>query len=186
MKNQRKKILAISGSIRVQSTNLHILKAIAEMTSADWDVQIYNNLANLPHFNPDLDKDNLPEIVAQFRELVNDADGVLFCTPEYVFSLPGALKNALEWAVSTTVFSDKPVAVITASASGEKAHESLLLILKTIQTIIADEATLLIQGAKGKVNAEGKITDKITLENIKKLISSFSEVLNQAKKAIIY
>ena len=67
-----------------------------------------------------------------FRKSIEEADAVLICTPEYVFSLPGILKNALEWTVSTTVFSDKPTALLTASSSGEKAHESLLLVMKTL------------------------------------------------------
>ncbi len=64
----------------------------------------------------DLDGENPPEAVLAFRKQIAAADGVLICTPEYVFTLPGSLKNALEWCVSTTIFSQKPTGLITASA----------------------------------------------------------------------
>jgi NAD(P)H-dependent FMN reductase len=107
---------------------------------------------------------------------------VLICTPEYVFSLPGALKNAIEWCVSTTVFSEKPVALITASASGIKAHESLQLILKTIYADVREETQTLIQGAKGKVGDDGEIKDPATAQQLKNLATAFAVQLNEKKK----
>ena len=101
----------------------------------------------------------------------------MICTPEYVFSLPGSLKNALEWCVSTTVLSHKPVGLITASASGEKAQEQLRLIMKTLETNFNEETELLIKGIKGKMNDQGKITDHKTMEEIKKFITSFKKLL---------
>ena len=122
----KKKILAISGSIRKNSTNEFILKAIADLYRNELEVRVYNQIDQLPYFNPDLVKNeqSVPKTVKEFYQLIEEADGVLICTPEYVFSLPGALKNALEWTVSTTVFSYKPFAFIVASASGEKAFDS--------------------------------------------------------------
>jgi len=143
------------------------------------EFEIYTELAGLPHFNPDLDKDSAPTLVEELREKIKKADGVLICTPEYVFSLPGVLKNALEWCVSTTVFSAKPVAIITASASGAKAHESLQLIMKTIESELRPETQLLIQGAKGKVSSEGEIKDKSTADQLKNLAAAFAAHLNE-------
>ena len=87
------------------------------------------------------------------------------------------MKNALEWFVSTTVFSNKKVGLVTASASGEMAHEQLLLIMKTLDASFDDSLQLLIQGVRGKVNAEGKIIDpetEIALQNfVKNLANHF-------------
>ena len=127
-----KKILAISGSTRAESVNLYILQAIAEMYKHAADFVIYSEIDKLPHFNPDLDKDPLPETVIDLRKKIEAADAVLICTPEYVFSLPGSFKNAIEWMVSTTLFTDKPAALITASSSGQKAHEALNLVMRTV------------------------------------------------------
>lgn len=145
------KILAISGSTRKNSSNGAILNFIAEQYKEVLDVEIFDKIDKLPHFNPDLDNENPPNEIVDFRNLIQSADGVLVCTPEYVFSLPGSLKNTIDWNVSTTIFSNKPVAIIVAAASGEKALESLGLIMTTIESKISSK--LLIQGAKGKIGA---------------------------------
>ncbi|GJM34666.1 MAG: FMN reductase [Saprospiraceae bacterium] len=168
----RKTIFAISGSTKKTSANLAILKAIASMYTDQLDIQIYEGIDQLPHFNPDLDQEPFPSAVIEFRELINQADGVLICTPEYVFSLPGALKNAIEWTVSTTVFSDKPVGLITAASSGEKAFESLGLIMTTIMAKVTPAAQLLIKAPKTKLNEQGNIKDKATLEKIDNLMQA--------------
>lgn len=175
----KKKILAISGSTRKDSSNLQIIKAIAELAGGQYDIEIYSDLALLPHFNPDIDKEGAtPKIIEDLRSKISTADGILICTPEYVFSLPGSLKNAIEWMVSTTLFSHKPVAIITAAASGEKAHESLLLIMKTLEAKLRPKSQLLISGVRAKVSSTGEIKDEPTLNRIKELISDFTRVLN--------
>jgi NAD(P)H-dependent FMN reductase len=172
-----KKIFAISGSTRSNSSNLKILKQIAELSKDLFEIKIFESLADIPHFNPDLDTENPPQQVTYFRNEIQAADGIIICTPEYVFSLPGSLKNALEWCVSTTIFSNKKVGLITASASGEKGHEELQLIMKTIEASFNVETSLLIQGVRGKVNADGNIVDDLTLLQIQNFITAFDKHL---------
>lgn len=169
---ERKRILAISGSTKSTSTSHLILKFIAEAYKDLLEVELYTEIATLPHFNPELEGDMLPAEVASFRQKIEQAEGVLFCTPEYVFSLPGSLKNAIEWNVSTTLFSHKPVALIVAAASGMKAFESLALIMTTIESILPDTSKLLIQGAKGKIDLEGKIKNQVLQTQIKEVLAS--------------
>ena len=173
----KKKILSILGSTRKESVNLYILKAIADMYTdiAEWI--IYTKIDHLPHFNPDLDKEAFPETVIHFRKLIEEADGVLICTPEYVFSLPGSLKNAIEWTVSTTLFTNKPTALITAASSGQKAQEALNLLMRTIGVKMAVNSSLLIQAPKTKISIDGNITDDATQKAIRELIDSFLELL---------
>nr|WP_294787003.1 NAD(P)H-dependent oxidoreductase [uncultured Flavobacterium sp.] len=169
------KILAISGSTRKDSSNFKILKYISSQLKPEFEFEIFEDLDQLPHFNPDLDTDNPPEQIVSFRNKIIKADGIIICTPEYVFSLPGSLKNALEWLVSTTIFSNKKTGLITASASGEMGHEQLLLIMKTLQAACDSETTLLIQGVRGKINSMGEITDSETanvLQNFTKKIEN--------------
>ena len=174
-----KKILAISGSTRAESVNLYILEAIAEMYKESADFVIYNKIDKLPHFNPDLDKDPLPETVIDLRKKIEAADAVLICTPEYVFSLPGSFKNAIEWMVSTTLFTDKPAALITASSSGQKAHEALNLVMRTVGVKLTDNGSLLIQAPKTKISIDGKITDEPTLSAIRDLMDALIGMLSQ-------
>jgi NAD(P)H-dependent FMN reductase len=87
--------------------------------------------------------------------------------------IPGSLKNLLDWTVSSSDFSQKPVAVITASTLGEKAHESLLGTLRVIEAKIEDAATLVISHIKAKVNDNAEITDENAKEAVKKVMQTF-------------
>ena len=90
-----------------------------------FELKIYEDLKLFPHFDPELSTGQPPKPVADLRQVISEADGALICTPEYVFSIPSGLKNAIEWCISTTIFSDKPTAIITASANGERGHEEV-------------------------------------------------------------
>lgn len=167
------KIVAITGSTRKKSSNYKILKYISEHIKPNFEVEIFEDLDRIPHFNPDLDTENPPEEISLFRNKIMEADGIIICTPEYVFSLPGSLKNALEWCVSTTIFSNKKAGLITASASGEMGHEQLLLIMKTLEAKFDDNTQLLIQGIRGKIDAEGKIINEETEIALQNFINNF-------------
>lgn len=176
----RKNILGICGSASQNSVNLSILKWISKSEKSDFNLEIIDSLTDLPHFKTELTDTNVPDIISDFRSRIANADGVIICTPEYIFSIPSGLKNLIEWCVSTTVFSDKPIGLITASASGEKGHEELQLIMKTVQTKFTEETTLLIKGIKGKVSKDGKILDKSTEEELKKFVQSFDTFIQNA------
>lgn len=84
--------------------------------------------------------------------------------------------------MSTTVFTDKPLALITASANGEKAHEELQLIMETLMTKFTFETTLLIQGVKGKIDNNGNITDSQTKEKLTNFIDAFKMLIQHSYK----
>lgn len=174
-----KKIFAISGSTRKGSSNEAILKFIAEKYKDSIELELFEGIETLPHFSPDLTDDEISASVHSFRERISHADGVIVCSPEYVFSLPGSLKNAIEWCVSTTVFSGKATAIIVASGLGEKAFESLDLVLSTMEATIAEGAKLLISGVKGKISSEGEIHHEETLLKIDRLIETLIASTNK-------
>ncbi len=163
-----KKILAICGSTRSDSANLKLLRVLAQWAGSSYDFTIYEGLAALPHFNPDLDVEPAPEAVTALRQQITEANGVIICTPEYVFSLPGSLKNALEWMVSTIIFDGKPTGLITASASGEKGHEQLQLVMRTLSAAFTEETQLLVKSVKAKVSTDGQIKDAATEEQLRR------------------
>lgn len=173
----RIKIFVINGSASENSANQKLIDRFVGLTEDYFDVTVFNGLKTLPHFNPELSIDGTPKAVLNFRDSIKNADGILICTPEYVFSIPSGLKNAIEWCVSTTVFSDKPLGLITASAHGEKGHEELQLIMKTIMTKFTAETTLVIQGVKGKLNEQGEIINSKTLEDLNKFIEAFKTLV---------
>lgn len=172
MDHQPKKILAILGSTRKNSVNKIILDTLKKLYQDKLYIEIYDQIAALPHFNPDLEDEAIPLKVKEFYQLIGQANGVIICSPEYVFSLPGALKNAIEWTVVTTLFSDKPLAIIVASSLGEKAFESLELIMTTIGAKIEQDAKLLISGSNSKVNKENNTLKEAVLSDLKKLMES--------------
>ncbi|MCW3102122.1 MAG: NADPH-dependent reductase [Bacteroidetes bacterium] len=177
----KKNILAISGSTRRNSINESILKFIKEKYSAEVNVELFTGIDSLPHFNPDLDNEQAPASVKAFRQLVRKADGVIICTPEYVFSLPGSLKNALEWMVSTIIFAKKPTALIVASGMGEKAFESLQLIMRTLEANFTGDTALLISGARSRFDAAGMPKDEPTAQELDRAVSSLLKVIEKIK-----
>ena len=114
-----------------------------------------------------------PCVISEFRKAIEDADGVLICTPEYLFSIPSGLKNALEWCVSTTVFSAKACGLITASTDGTHGHAQLQLLIKTLLGTDSECTTLLIPGIRSKLNELGKIKDRGTLDDLQKFYTAF-------------
>jgi len=174
---QKNNILAIIGSTRANSSNLKLVRKLAELSAGIFEFTYFEKIAELPHFNPDLDKEDPPAAITALRQLVADADAVIICTPEYVFSLPGSLKNAIEWFVSTTIFSGKPVGLITAAASGDKADEELQLVMRTIEAKFSAGTTLLIKGIKGKFDTDGNLIDQGTIEQLQIFIRAFQEQL---------
>ncbi len=177
---KKKQIMAINGSASPNSSNLAILNKIAVLSHQTLDIKVIDDLAELPHFKTELTDINVPEKIVQFRNAIASADGILICTPEYVFSIPSGLKNAIEWCVSTTVLSNKPTGLITASASGEKGHEELQLIMKTVMARFTPETLLLIQGVKSKVNNDGDIIDENTKKAIENFVKYFIELIQKS------
>jgi NAD(P)H-dependent FMN reductase len=171
------RIFIINGSASSGSSNERLIERMADMLRSEFDVTIFSDLKKLPHFDPQLSDANPPEQVKDSRTQIQNAAGVIICTPEYVFSIPSGLKNAIEWCVATTVFSDKPLGIVTASLHGQKGHEELQLIMRTVMAKFTDETTLLIQGVKGKIDERGEITSESTKHALETFVMSFRNLV---------
>lgn len=152
------KVLAISGSLSAMSSNTALLSAAGKVAPAGTEIMLYDGLAELPHFSPDLDIDPLPASVAALRARIAAVDALAICSPEYAHGMPGSLKNALDWLVSAVEPIGKPVLLISASPSGAAyAHAHLLEVLRTMMG-----AHLVDGGAhvfsRNKLDASGAIT----------------------------
>ncbi|UEG49536.1 NAD(P)H-dependent oxidoreductase [Ferruginibacter lapsinanis] len=176
----KKKIFVIIGSASENSANQQLVENIASLTKDDFTFTIFTDLKSLPHFDPERSTDDPPKSIIHLRNEIENADGLLICTPEYIFSIPSGLKNLLEWCVATSIFSDKPTALLTASASGQKGHEELQLIMKTLMARFTNDTALLIQGIKGKINEQGEITHPKTAEELIKFIHAFKALINNS------
>lgn len=173
-------ILAISGSLRASSSNTRLVRAIARLAPANMEITLYEGLADLPHFSPDLDSDTPPASVLTLRQLLQTADGVLICTPEYAFGVPGSLKNALDWTVSSGDLMRKPTAVISASplwGGGDKAHASLLLTLSALGASVPEGGTLTIPMVNKKLDANSEIVDAETKQALISVLAALARTI---------
>lgn len=168
-------ILGISGSLKSTSSNTSILNTIAQIAPENCKLVLYKGLEDLPHFNPEIDNDPPPQAVSNFRKQIKSADAVIICTPEYAFGIPGSLKNALDWTVSSGELVEKPMAVISASPSfmgGDKALASLLLTLSALSADIPENATLSIPSIYKKLNEQNELNDTDTINQLSTLLNS--------------
>jgi chromate reductase, NAD(P)H dehydrogenase (quinone) len=136
------RILAISGSLRATSLNTAVLTAGSMLAPPETEIVFYSGLPDLPAFNPDLDTGEPPKPVQIFRREIGKADGLLISAPEYARGLPGSLKNALDWLVSSSEFPGKPIALINTSPRSVDAQAQLRLILTTMSARLIDAASI--------------------------------------------
>ncbi len=150
------KILAISGSVRIGSTNSALLTAIARASGSDHQINLYDGLTQLPVFSPDVNGDETPRSVRSLAQQVGDADGLIFSSPEYARALPGGLKNAIDWLVPREELIAKPICLVHASDRGDDMLHSLRNVLNTV-SINFDEDNFL------KIPLMGMSSDQMEL-----------------------
>ena len=136
------KFVAISGSLRNGSSNTAVLRAAARLAPREVDVVLFDGIAGLPFFNPDLDGDEVPASVAAFRAVIGSADAILISSPEYARGVAGVMKNALDWLVASVEFPNKPVALINTSPRATHALAALTLTLETMSAQLVKEASI--------------------------------------------
>ena len=148
------RVATICGSTQVASVNRRLIAAMRELAGPGFAFEAYEGLTALPHFDPDLDGGEPPAEVEGLREAIARADAVLISTPEYALGVPGTLKNAMDWMVSSMRLSKKPVALVTAATAGFRAHASLLGTLLVIEARMTSGTQLLVSGARAKVKGD--------------------------------
>ena len=177
-KNMSKKnILAIIGSASQPSSNESLVNSISQIIGDDFQITIFKDLKQLPHFDPELSSNNPPVSIVNLRATIEQAEGIIICTPEYIFSIPSGLKNMLELCVATTIFQDKPLGIITASASGEKGHAELQLIMQTVMAKFNEDTTLLIKGIRSKIAENGEIKDLQLEQELRKFLKALRRLI---------
>ena len=170
----KKKILAISGSLRVHSSNAALLRAAAALASDTTTFTFCDrHLGALPLFNPDLDAEGAvpPPAVEQFRALLRAADGVLVCCPEYAHGVPGALKNALDWIVSSGELEGKPVALIVASpGGGDFARAALTPTLEVMGAKLLANVSLTV--GHRQIDEHGNVSSPDVVDELERTVAA--------------
>src|SRR5579859_7594678 len=138
------RVLAISGSLRSQSTNTLLLRAVARLAPQELEIELFQEMHRLPPFNPDLEGQDTSGPVARLRKALRESAAILFSTPEYAHGIPGVLKNALDWVVGSGELSGKPVVLVNASSRGTYAIASLKEVLTTMDARLLHDAEVTI------------------------------------------
>jgi chromate reductase len=175
------KILAISGSLRAASHNTALLLAAAELAPEGVEVELYQDLEALPPYNEDRDTEQPPAEVARLREAIDDADAVLFSTPEYNTTMPGQVKQVVDWASRPhgpgAALWGKPVAAIGASITDYGAmwaQDHLRRALGIAGARVLD-TELAVANATERFDDQGRLTDPETRERLAELLEALVE-----------
>lgn len=176
-------ILGIAGSLRRTSYNRGILRAAQELVPEGAKIEIFE-LDGIPPFNQDEEK-NPPREVTELKERIRAADGVLLCTPEYNYSVPGVLKNAIDWAsrpYGDSAWNDKPVAVMGASVGGlgtARAQYHLRQSFVFLNMHPMNGPEVMIANAAERFDEQGNLKDAKTKELIQKTLQNFVQWIRQ-------
>jgi chromate reductase len=131
------RILGICGSLQAESSNLTLLQTAVELAPMGVEVVLYEGLRELPHFNPDLERAATLPAVDELRRAVTASDALLIASPEYGHSLPGSLKNAIDWLIGTGELERKLVAITCAVPAPERGRKGLQALSQTLGAVSA-------------------------------------------------
>lgn len=168
------RILAISGSLRANSLNTELLRACGLLAPPSVRVTIFDGLASLPHFNPDLDAEGgvLPTSIEEFRRQVGEADAMLISSPEYAHGIPGSLKNALDWLVSASELVYKPIGLINISPRSNYAYASMREILATMSTLLVPAALVELPLTRSTLSAQTIASNPAIADRLRSALTS--------------
>jgi chromate reductase len=170
------RILGIAGSLRRESYNRGALRAAQQLIPEGATLDVFE-LDGIPGFNQDKEQ-NPPEKVAELKRRIVEADAILFVTPEYNYSVPGVLKNAIDWAsrpYGESAWNGKPAAIMGASIGGiatARAQYHLRQIMVFLNMFPLNQPEVMIGNAAERFDAQGNLTDDTTKEYIRKLLEN--------------
>lgn len=167
-------IIAFTGSLREKSYNMAALRAAAELLPESATLEIVD-LSQIPFFNEDVEAEGVPQVIVNFKEKLAAADAILISTPEYNYSIPPVLKNALDWASRGTELplSGKPLAIMSASQGmlgGGYVQYHLRQVCAKLHLQTLNGPKVLITNASKKFDQNGKLIDDFTKKSITKLL----------------
>ena len=176
------KILAFAGSLRKGSFNKALVRVAVEVAPQNVSMEVFD-LEGIPPFNQDLEN-TPPQRVKEFKEKIRDADALMIATPEYNYSVPGVLKNALDWAsrpYTQNVLAGKTVAVMSASTGrfgGARAQYHLRQSFVRLNMHTVNQPEVMLSSAAENVDANGRLTNEETRTLIKQLIEALVALIN--------
>ena len=171
-------VLGIAGSLRRGSYNRALLRAAIELAPPDLAIETFERLAEIPLYDADLESRGEPEPVVALKAAMRAADGILIVTPEYNHSIPGVLKNAIDWAsrpAATPAFGGKPIAILGATPGNGATIRAQLALRQALDTgtQIMPRPEVLIAKAGERFDEAGRLTDEQTRKHVARLLEAF-------------
>jgi NAD(P)H-dependent FMN reductase len=154
-------ILALCGSLRSASSNLTVLQCLGHLVPDGVTVELFDGIGALPLFNPDLDAEPLPEAVSALRQAIGTADALVISSPEYAHGMAGAMKNALDWLVSSLEFPAIHIALINTAQRARHSDAQLREVLTTMSARLVKEASITLPLSGRAVTALGILSDPV-------------------------
>ncbi|AOO84900.1 NADPH-dependent FMN reductase [Bosea vaviloviae] len=184
-KNRPVRIIGISGSLRAGSFNTAALRAAIELAPEGVTIETAE-IGDLPLYNDDVRLVGFPPPAQRLREQLSAADAILFVTPEYNYSIPGVLKNAIDWASRppSQPFDGKPVAIMGASGGilgTARAQYQLRQMLIFLNAFPINKPEVMIGQAPTKFDEDGRLTDEPTRDFIRQLLEALAAWTNRLR-----
>jgi chromate reductase, NAD(P)H dehydrogenase (quinone) len=181
------KVLAFCGSLRQGSYNRMALRAALELVPEGMTIEVFDRIREFPLYDEDVKAKGFPPPVEEFREKIRAADALLIVTPEYNYSMPGVLKNAIDWASRPPdqPFHDKAVAVMGASPGvigTARAQYHLRQSLVFLNAFFVNKPEVMIGGAPQKFDDKGNLTDEATRTFIRQLLEGLADLTRRLKR----
>jgi chromate reductase len=184
------KILAISGSLRAGSHNTALLRAARRVGGGGLDIEIYRGLRDIPPYDMDLDTPHhRPAAAGELRRRIAEADGLLIATPEFNYSVPGVLKNALDWASTDWSRTEgfplyrKPAAILGAAPTrfgSVRAQLALRQVFVWTNTDVVVNPELVVSRSHERLDASGEFADETTLTRLGELLDALEAKIRKA------
>lgn len=178
-------ILTICGSLRKDSFNKSILRALPALAPSSFQFRDAPSFGSFPIYNADEQGGGgFPDAVVSFADAVRSADAVVIGSPEYNYSVPGGLKNALDWVsrLKEQPFVGKPVALMSASGGalgGARMQYHMRQIMVFLNARVFNTPEIFVGAAQSKIDGQGNLTDEATKELLKKQLAAFEVFINR-------
>jgi chromate reductase len=182
--NRSLEVVSICGSLRHGSFNAAVQRSLPELAPAGMAIAALPGVGDMPLYNADVQAQGFPKPVTGMADAIRRADGVIFCSPEYNYSVPGVLKNAIDWLsrLPDQPFKNKPVLIQSASQGvfgGARMQYHLRQVMVFVEALVFNKPEVMVAQAQNKVDGELKLTDQATRDFIKVQLAAFETFIRK-------
>jgi chromate reductase len=181
------RVISICGSLRKGSFNAALQCMLPELAPAGMSIESLPGVGEMPLYNADVQAEGFPKPVIDMADAIRKADGLIFCSPEYNYSIPGVLKNAIDWLsrLKDQPFAGKPVLLQSASAGalgGARVQYHLRQVMVFVDALVFNRPEVFVGAAQTKFDADLKLTDQPTRDIIKQQLEGFEKFIRRVAK----